>query len=289
LARDIKSIVSWTVLAVFIGGLALWSANHPKVDNQPQPPKSETEDGHARYDLREPLIISAASIQIVGNPEQEKGEQKRGNESRWYDTFANRPTDWLLVLFNCILAIFTTRLYLETRGLREVTNRALTELERPFLALIFKEVGFKVDEQAIVSPTGRLLFAFENIGRTPAYLIEIYSALTICQPRTPAPVVSPGTIPANKGKHSNFPPGIPVKSGGDSELWENTTFAPFDADWDGFSKRNGVRSNLFFHGFVRYRDIFGSVYIMGFCAVFDILGQRFVLQGDSPHNYIRKE
>jgi hypothetical protein len=51
----------------------------------------------------------------------DEGKNQSDSESKehkhWYDTIIERPTDWLLVLFNLILAFFTARLYYATYGL----------------------------------------------------------------------------------------------------------------------------------------------------------------------------
>jgi hypothetical protein len=40
--------------------------------------------------------------------------QERDQKGHWYDAFLDHLTEWLLVLFNCILAIFTARLFYAT-------------------------------------------------------------------------------------------------------------------------------------------------------------------------------
>jgi hypothetical protein len=71
-----------------------------KIYNQAQPAAANSQNNQ-----------SSGPTAVLGDPQKtEKGKQ----ESYWYDTFLNHPTDWLLVLFNCILATFTARLFYAT-------------------------------------------------------------------------------------------------------------------------------------------------------------------------------
>ena len=45
----------------------------------------------------------------------------------------------------------------------------------------------------------------------------------------------------------------------------------------------------FFLGTARYGDIFGNIYTMGFCFMFDDVGNRFIEAGNSEYSYCRKE
>ena len=55
--------------------------------------------------------------EAVGNAAHNPSEIRGQQESHWYNIFINHPTDWLLVLFNGMLALYTRRLYRATRGL----------------------------------------------------------------------------------------------------------------------------------------------------------------------------
>jgi hypothetical protein len=48
-------------------------------------------------------------------------------------------------------------------------------------------------------------------------------------------------------------------------------------------------SNVFFIGFVRYETYLHESYRMGFCFVYDVLGERWVLMGNENYNYCTKE
>ena len=50
-----------------------------------------------------------------------------------------------------------------------------------------------------------------------------------------------------------------------------------------------ITRKAFFRGIVRYADIFGGQYIWGFCFVFDIDANRWVLMGGKEHNYCKRD
>jgi hypothetical protein len=57
-----------------------------------------------------------------------------------------------------------------------------------------------------------------------------------------------------------------------------------------FLKPNTIKTRtLFCLGHLRYEDIFGNRYILGFCGVLDPLQDNFVLRGDERYNYSRRE
>ena len=49
------------------------------------------------------------------------------------------------------------------------------------------------------------------------------------------------------------------------------------------------KRRLFFEGFIRYRDTFGTCYITGFNAAFSPEHNQWALRGDSEYNYTRVE
>ena len=83
----------------------------------------------------------------------------------------------------------------------------------------------------------------------------------------------------------NFPVGVVVTGG-----------RPFNLNFNISAAVNLTELNFvhhtgrsFFLGYVRFRDILGNNYITGFCALYDFIGERFVLMGDEQYNYTRQE
>jgi hypothetical protein len=50
-----------------------------------------------------------------------------------------------------------------------------------------------------------------------------------------------------------------------------------------------ITQNAFFGGFLRYTDIFGEHYVFGFCFVFDVKENRWVLMGGKEHNSCKRD
>ncbi len=48
-------------------------------------------------------------------------------------------------------------------------------------------------------------------------------------------------------------------------------------------------NDIFFYGFIRYETIFNERFRMGFCFMFDRYIDRWLLSGDSKHNYLERE
>jgi hypothetical protein len=56
------------------------------------------------------------------------------------------------------------------------------------------------------------------------------------------------------------------------------------------NNQNMLRIGIpFFLGFVIFGDIFGNIYTLGFCFLFDRIGNRFILAGGDEYNYCHKE
>jgi hypothetical protein len=53
----------------------------------------------------------------LGPSSANQSSNQESHEGRWYDTFSAHTTEWLLVLFNLMLAFFTAKLFYATSGL----------------------------------------------------------------------------------------------------------------------------------------------------------------------------
>ena len=163
-----------------------------------------------------------------------------------------------------------------------VAERALTELERPFLAVDVLVSGISVDMSGALSFVGeRTRWAAINYGRTPAILvdrltnwpIEAGSAMPYAidpvaqRPQFPAGCVSSADKPY--GETANLMAEAPIQTMLDQDAWRNR--------------------RIFFNGYIRYQDLLGGLYVNGFCLVFDPLGSRFVRIGGETFNYTKTE
>jgi hypothetical protein len=153
-----------------------------------EPAKTEERDG--------PLSKTGPTIRT--NHNHEEGKQ----ENNW-ESYFDRPTDWLLVLFTAILALYTSRLYQATAGLFTATKglesaarkqsedtaeslrlaaiaanaaakaagiaeRALTDAERPYV-FVFGVTHFTFDpDKHYREPC--VQYSVANYGKTPAII-----------------------------------------------------------------------------------------------------------------------
>jgi hypothetical protein len=74
-------------------------------------------------------------------------------ESHWYDIFVNHPTDWLLVLFNGILAAFTVRLFY-------ATDKQATEMQASINAAVDSSKAAIAGNQIAVTNAEQQLRAY---------------------------------------------------------------------------------------------------------------------------------
>jgi hypothetical protein len=192
-------------------------------------------------------------------------------------------TFWL-VIANFLLAGSTFVAALFTRRSVKLAERALTELERPYLVVEVTRPGIAIGAMGGYSlDTEGTEWAAINYGRTPALLIDSFPHWPIeagpAMPYAIDPVAQRGkTFPAGCVAGPDRPYHDTVEPIADADLPKL-----FSADADGGEHR------LFFTGYVRYGDFFGGVYLSGFCFVFEPNSERFVRIGGDAYNYNRTE
>jgi hypothetical protein len=162
-----------------VGMLALYSLQQPKPHDQEQPAAAEgtnRQDGNAR----------------IGKVTTQDGNQEASNKRQWYYSFVDRPTDWLLVLFNGLLVLATVALFVSgersvdaARKSAEAAQKAAEAAQksvavaesgiRPWIAIdeirpadIYFNGGYAFVDQ--------VEFVLRNVGRSPAVnvRVEIY-------------------------------------------------------------------------------------------------------------------
>lgn len=187
--------------------------------------------------------------------------------------------------FTLTLRAATDRLWSAGKDQLRVAERTLTELERPYMYLKIKQSGLQTDANALVAARNRLEYSFKNTGRTVAHSMEHAFRIAIEGPGKFPDPIDPDNPPATDVER--FPAGVIVEPNDhheppvrDLRLYDD------DAKWQSFAAP-GKRSQLFMLGYFRYGDIFGAVHVLGFCAQYDIVLQRFVLVGGDALNYAR--
>jgi hypothetical protein len=193
-----------------------------------------------------------------------------------------RYTFWLAILTGA-LSVSTLLLWRVTKKSAEIAERALTELERPFVGIEIENTGFTVKDaktDPYVMLDRDLTFKFANYGRTPATITEMFDKFYVCEPGEMPPPVSP--TQGNK-----FPFGVII---GANERSASSTRSPskgIDPNlWQTFSTGENA---LFLIGFVRFQDIFGKFHVTGFCLKFNKGDARFLFEGDKRYNYTRED
>jgi hypothetical protein len=203
-----------------------------------------------------------------------------------------------VALFTAILALSTIPLWLATKRSANIAQRALTELERPFLGIEVLQKGLTFTATGtVISPISEFKYQFINYGRTPARLTELVETWPIVNRINESEdgtkyrytSVLPNPIDPTKQRGRTLPYGVVVSSDRPYQLSAN----PLDViDVQNLAVRpwfHGEGNDLYFRGYVRYMDIFNKRYILGFCAMYDVVSGRFVLMGDDRYNYNREE
>jgi len=158
----ITNLLAFVAGMVFLVGFSLvvWQASqHSKPNNYSGPTKYE--DGNKES--------GQAIIQNAPDDHHKSSKQK----DKWYQTFVDHPTEWLLVLFNLILATYTARLYYATA--------ALAGADRPnLLPIDFRITGLKntPDGAGLIKCDFR--FKFQNFGRSPAFVKKYSVDVWVC-------------------------------------------------------------------------------------------------------------
>jgi hypothetical protein len=183
----------------------------------------------------------------------------------------------VLTGFNGLLFLSTTALWLATRKSAKISERALTELEAPFVSVKINRPGLEIEGHSV--KFGILRWCVVNYGRTPATILEIWDQTKSTSAGLPAKIDPHSTVGAP------MPYGIVAPPNGECEEFPFVAISELVTEGsEPFSQKL-----IFFMGFVRYSDIFKNRFVLGFCFMFDRVGNRWILAGGDGYNYCRKE
>jgi hypothetical protein len=206
--------------------------------------------------------------------------------------------NYTMFLFFATAALFLATIGLVVVGFRQVRDakrsinaaedstriaeRALTELERPFVAIEIIDSGFKSEsvseEEYYVTLEENLTFKYVNHGRSPATIIETSDKFDICTPHNLPDPIDPNAL------GNQVPFGVIVgANGGASPL--STREQSRGIDKQEFMRVTSGDDNLVFIGYVRFRDIFNRTHVTGFCLRLSRSDARFYFAGDHRYNY----
>jgi hypothetical protein len=226
-----------------------------------------------------------AFVTLTQTPESKKEAAdiaKAGQDeakTQWYLLYLTGALALAAFLQWIILVVQTRHI---SRSVR-VAERALTELERPFLALeivdpAIEEIteGEKPSRQVKLS---RLDFRFRNVGRTPAFIHERMDQIALMDELLPA------ALDPNAGNGMELPYGVVIPAGEKSVVYQSQQF-PADVLLDAIFK-SGANKHFVFHGYVRFSDIFSNNHVTGFCTVYSEYDRTFILAGGEEYNYTK--
>jgi hypothetical protein len=164
-----------------------------------------------------------------------------------------------------------------------ISERALTELEAPFVSIKINAPGLEIRGSTVTF--GILKYCVINHGRTPATILSLFETVkSVDLGAGFPPMVEPD-------KEAGFPMpyGIIAPPNGASEDFPYLAIGPLFGDRPPIGLLSVSDKRPFFMGFVRYADIFGNRFVLGFCFMFDNTGNRWILAGGDDYNYRRKD
>jgi hypothetical protein len=162
----IMALVAAFVLFAALVGMIAFSSEQSEADNHTKPAAAE----YSGSENSKSMTDKAAA------DDNKQTEKKRD----WYYTFIDRPTDWLLVLFNGLLVLSTIALFvsgernvevarkssLAAQRSADLAEKALVAANRPWI-----KVDVMVGGPIVYDVNGAnfsIKFILKNIGRSPA-------------------------------------------------------------------------------------------------------------------------
>jgi hypothetical protein len=194
-------------------------------------------------------------------------------------------TDWFLLLSNLFLVGSTLMLWRANNQSAKIAEEALTQLERPFVGVKILEEGlFNLREG---SEHSSMKFLLVNYGRAPAIITQLFDYMDICQF---------GVMPEPPDITSNIneiPSGFIIRADAEAHRPSTRVYSQMFSDIELRALTMGT-DDIFFLGFIRYRDIGNKKYRTGFCLKWSVPddGQGsfpFLFEGDERYNYTTEE
>jgi hypothetical protein len=234
-----------------------------------------------------------------GDLEAEKAKQE---SDRQLVKLTGDLANYTKLLFAATAALFLATIGLVVVGFRQVRDarrsiksgedstriaeRALTELERPFVGIEIIDSGFKSElvseEEYYVTLEENLTFRYVNHGRSPATIIETSDDFEICTPNKLPDPIDPNAL------GNQVPFGVILGANGGASP-PSTREQSKKIDKQDFMRVTSGDDNLIFIGYVRFRDIFNRTHVTGFCLRLSRSDARFYFAGDHRYNYTYTE
>jgi hypothetical protein len=179
----------------------------------------------------------------------------------------------------------TDKLWRATQRSATIAERALKELEAPFISIKITDTGITRTYGETGHVFTNISFCIPNHGRTPARILELVDKFALIG----IGEGNPPEVRTDAATRNTMPYGVIAPPNGESQPFTNNLYA--------FMIRNDLAidplplttKRIFFYGFVRYATIFDEVFRMGFCCIFDVASEKWLLSGGGNHNYCCKE
>jgi hypothetical protein len=249
-----KLLIALILLAVFsVFALSAYAQSQPPSPRPPeisQPKQERSEANKTSFKTKQNLKKkeSIPDIFPVKSLAQEKQEKPESDRSKVNE---KAPTDWGLVVYTAILAVFTGVLavvgVLQFLILRR-QNRYFVRIER---AYIFVEVD--ANEDAIShSPPSLIAVTIRNLGKTPAILIKL-------QVRIDRKSIVYPTLKNVDALNNIIAQGTFIQSG----QWE-TRHLQYSLTAEEWAKIKQGETGLICYGCIEYKDVFHITHKTGF-------------------------
>jgi hypothetical protein len=280
------------IALAFVGALASdsWGQSKQNSPKTSQQNSAQQERGSEQ---------SPAFIKIIPDKKSED-ELKAENEKRISDdklvTFTGYLANYTEALFIATALLFFATAGLVVAGFKQlkdakrsiiaaetsakIAERALTELEAPVLAIQFNDHGIDWGSARNIT-FNAVKFVIANYGRTPAHILELMDSVD----EIPSDETPPAIDPAQR-RGTPMPYGVMAAPQSHTQVFSTVTNINF---FEGGYRLGEVINRAWFRGLVRYSDIFGGKYVMGFCFLFDPDQNRWVLRGSKEHNYCKRD
>jgi len=280
-----RLVLTLVVIAFLIVSAKFAHNSHqqPEHSGNPQPAKGESHNcdpnqsvRFVKYHVRPTSSLAFNSPALKHSPQKKRcASEQPKQEYDWTKYFPEKSSDWLLVLFNGILALFTIRLWQSTEKLWE----SGAALERAYMFIEPRKPEFPSGNIMYPDTTPgdeavSVYYAFVNHGRTPAVISGLdvhFQILTNAPDNTLA--LPPNTILENDRVVEP------------SVTWKKTTHElGHSLNSDQLKALKEGQAFLWLYGSIVYEDVFGNERRTRFRWCYNGLSDLFQAYGSKPYN-----
>lgn len=268
----------------------------------PQGPREAEAFSVRRIALVIIIVTAACPIHSLGQtvapngaagPEPAKQFVKCNGQCANGDSFLDtKITDWLILAAILLQAWIYWRQRIvmgdQWRAISrqaDIAEQALIAVERPFVVAEIVDPGLEIrwieDLNKHVFSGKALELRLMNVGNTPAFLARLEYNISAAPKGGIISPIDPRSVGGRE-----LPAALAVTK--DIPFREHTLLNAVLT----MEQKDDVanfRASIWICGFVRYDDLLGGHYIMGFAQVYDPIGMRFIARGGHRYNYARKE